>query len=61
MPSPPFERRFTVEAMARAYLNIRRGPPGRRTGALAARAANWQGIASEEFSNVIPLGQRSAT
>ena len=31
-----FERRFTVQAMARAYLDIYSGLPGTRTGALAA-------------------------
>jgi glycosyltransferase involved in cell wall biosynthesis len=55
-----FERRFTVEAMARAYLDIYRGLPGTRTGALAARGTNWPALASAEFSNVIPLGPRIA-
>jgi glycosyltransferase involved in cell wall biosynthesis len=55
-----FERRFTVETMARAYLDIYRGLPGTRTGALAAKAANWHALASEESSNVIPLGPRFA-
>jgi glycosyltransferase involved in cell wall biosynthesis len=55
-----FERRFTVEAMARAYLNIYRGLPGTRTGALTANAANRQALASEELRNVISLGPRVA-
>jgi glycosyltransferase involved in cell wall biosynthesis len=55
-----FERRFTVEAMARAYLDIYRGLPGTRTGALAARGTNWPALASAEFSNVIPLVPRIA-
>ena len=55
-----FERRFTVEAMARAYLDIYRGLPGTRSGALAARATNWPALASAEFSNVVPLDPRVA-
>ena len=55
-----FERRFTVETMARAYLNIYRGLPGMRLGALAAKAANWHAPASEEFDNVISLVHGSA-
>ena len=39
-----FERRFTVEAMARAYLDIYRGLPGMRTGALAAKMASWHAL-----------------
>jgi hypothetical protein len=54
-----FERRFTVEAMARAYLDIYRGLPGTRTG-LLARFANGQAISLDAIGQVVPLGARVA-
>jgi len=45
-----FERRFTAEAMARAYLEIYRGLPGTQTGALAIAPTN---LSLEEESNII--------
>jgi glycosyltransferase involved in cell wall biosynthesis len=52
-----FERRFTVEAMARAYLEIYCGLPGTRTGALAA---NWHDVSVEAVSNVVKFDSRMA-
>ncbi len=55
-----FERRFTVEGMARAYLDIYRGLPRTHAGALAARPDGWEGLAVEAIGNVVALSARSA-
>jgi len=58
-----FERRFTVETMARAYLEIYHGLPGTRMGALASgptTSGPTNGLPEVE-SNVIllePEGRR---
>lgn len=48
-----FERRFTAEAMARAYLEIYQGLPGTRTGAPAIGLTN--GLSAEAENNIISL------
>ena len=55
-----FERRFTVEAMARAYLEIYRGLPGTRTGGLANWFADSYQPPVEAFGQVVPFGARTA-
>ena len=51
-----FERRFTAEAMARAYLDIYRGLPGAKTGALPIGRTNR--LFSEVESNIVFLEQK---
>jgi glycosyltransferase involved in cell wall biosynthesis len=55
-----FERRFTVEAMARAYLEIYRGLPGTRTGALANWFADGHQFPLEAIGQLVPFRARSA-
>lgn len=55
-----FERRFTVEAMARAYLEIYRGLPGTRTGALANRFANGPELPLDAIGQMVPFEARTA-
>jgi glycosyltransferase involved in cell wall biosynthesis len=51
-----FERRFTAEAMARAYLEIYRSLPGAKTGALAIGSTNR--LPSEVESKIVFLEQK---
>ena len=51
-----FERRFTAEAMARAYLEIYRSLPGAKTGALAMGSTNR--LSSEVESKIVFLEQK---
>jgi glycosyltransferase involved in cell wall biosynthesis len=56
-----FERRFTVETMARAYLGIYRGLPGTRSGLITnhfADAVEWQSPETED--RVAPFDSRVA-
>ena len=55
-----FERRFTVEAMARTYLEIYRGLPGTRTGALANWFAYRDQPPLEAVGQVAHFGVRTA-
>ena len=50
-----FERRFTVDAMARAYLEIYRGLPGTCTSTFANRPANGQGLSLERIGDAISV------
>jgi glycosyltransferase involved in cell wall biosynthesis len=52
-----FERRFTAEAMARAYLEIYRDLPGTRTDALAIGQTNR--LTAEVGDNIISLERHS--
>jgi glycosyltransferase involved in cell wall biosynthesis len=56
-----FERRFTVEAMARAYLEIYRDLPGAHTGSLTNRFANGLRPPLRVVGHAMPLGPQVAT
>jgi glycosyltransferase involved in cell wall biosynthesis len=56
-----FEQRFTVDAMARAYLKVYRDLPGTHTGTFANRPANGQGLALEAIRDAISVSSRVAT
>src|SRR6185437_14039437 len=54
-----FERRFTVEAMTRAYLEIYHGLPGTRTSTFANRSPNGRELSPEAIGDAISLNSRS--
>jgi hypothetical protein len=54
-----FERRFTVEAMTRAYLEIYHGLPGTRTSTFANRSTKWAGAFSGAIGDAISVNSRS--
>jgi glycosyltransferase involved in cell wall biosynthesis len=55
-----FERRFTVNAMARAYLEIYHGLTEARTSTFANRPANGQGLPREAVRTAISVSSRVA-
>jgi glycosyltransferase involved in cell wall biosynthesis len=55
-----FERRFTVEAMARAYLGIYRDLPGAHAGRLADLLANGHRLPLRVVGHAMPFGPQVA-